>query len=790
MLIMINSAYHSVSYRWILYPFLILLTIGLVAVGVFALTLALLYPNLPGLESLTDYKPRVPLRVFTADGQLIGEFGDERRAIVKIEAVPDLMKNAILAAEDDRFYQHSGVDYIGVVRAALANVFAGGAREGASTITMQVARNFFLTREKTITRKLSEMLLAFKIERNLNKDQILELYINQIFLGQRAYGFAAAGQTYFDKRLDQLSVSETATLAGLPKAPSKCNPINNLKCANQRALYVLRRMRELNYISDEQYQSAVNQPARLRRAIETYSVPADYVAEMVRQYMFDTHGETAYDSGFKVVTTIRKDDQLAADESLRKGLLDYDNRHGYRGPEGFSITDVTPSTDDHRLEEILADREVSRGLLPAVVTQVSGNSAQVYVKGGGAITLQGDNIRFAAAALSGNAAPNIRLRPGAFVRVAKIDQARFTIAQLPAVEGALVAVNPSDGAIRALAGGFDFHRSKFNHVMQAMRQPGSSFKPFVYSAALEKNFTPASVINDAPLVIDPGDASGELWEPKNFDEKYSGPTRLRTALTKSKNTVSIRIMQSIGGQYAQDYVASRFGFDPKLNPPFLTMALGAGNATPMTMASAYCVFANNGYKVRPYFIERVIDSKGNIVSQSKPVIAGATAEQTLDPRNAFLMNSLLRDVVKVGTATKALSLGRDDLAGKTGTTNEHRDAWFAGFHPTLVAIAWIGFDNNSPLGDRETGAFAALPIWMSYMGKALRGVPEAKLTVPPGIVQLGINPETGKQDPDNPGKIFEYFYQENVPAMQPPLEVEIQPENGGKPAEEIKDQLF
>ena len=358
------------------------------------------------------------------------------------------------------------------------------------------------------------------------------------------------------------------------------------------------------------------------------------------------------------------------------------------------------------------------------------------------------------------------------------------------MEAALVAVNSTDGAIRALAGGFDFHSNKFNHVTQAMRQPGSSFKPFIYSAALEKNFTAASVVNDAPLVIDPGDTGGELWEPKNYEDKYSGPIRLRTALAKSKNMVSIRIMQSIGGQYAQDYVTSRFGFDPKLHPPYLTMALGAGSANPLQMAGAYSVFANNGYKVRPYFIERVLDARGNIVSQAKPVIAGESAEQTLDPRNVFIMNTLMRDVVKVGTATKALSLGRQDLAGKTGTTNEHRDAWFAGFHPSLVAVAWIGFDNNSPLGDQETGGGAALPIWMSYMGKALRGVPEAKLTVPSGVVQLAINPETGKQDPNNPNKIFEYFYQENVPAMQPMKEIEIQPEGGEKPAEEIKDQLF
>ena len=766
------------SYRWILYPFLILLTVGLVTLGVFALTLALLYPNLPGLESLTDYKPRIPLRVFTADGQLIGEFGDERRAVVKIDTVPDLMKKAILAAEDDRFYQHSGVDYMGVARAALANLTSGGAREGASTITMQVARNFFLTREKTITRKLSEMLLAFKIERNLSKDQILELYINQIFLGQRAYGFAAAGQTYYAKKLDQLSLSEFATLAGLPKAPSKCNPVNNIKCANQRALYVLRRMRELKFVDDAQYEAAVKQPSRLRQSIETYSVPADYVAEMVRQYMFDTHGEAAYESGFRVITTIKKADQNAADDSLRRGILDYDLRHGYRGPEAFVDLATATKNGENPWEELFAEREISGGLIPAVVSRVTGNTVEIYVKGGTNATLQADGIKFAAAALIRMPRRICEFALARLFASPKLIKNAMPSPNYPLLKARWLPLIPTTAAIRALAGGFDFHRNKFNHVMQAMRQPGSSFKPFVYSAALEKNFTPASIINDAPLVIDPGDASGEMWEPKNFDEKYSGPTRLRSALAKSKNTVSIRIMQSIGGQFAQDYVTSRFGFDPKLNPPFLTMALGAGNATPMTVASAYCVFANNGYKVRPYFIERVIDAKGNIVSQSKPVVAGENAEQTLDPRNAFLMNSLLRDVVKVGTATKALSLGRQDLAGKTGTTNEHRDAWFAGYHPTLGAITWIGFDNNSPLGDKETGAVAALPIWMSYMGKALSGVPEAKFTPPAGIVQLGINPETGKQDPDNPDKIYEYFYQENVPGMQPVQEIEIQPENG------------
>jgi penicillin-binding protein 1A len=777
-----------VPLRWLLYLFLIPLTIGLVAVGVVALTLAMLYPNLPSLEALTDYKPRIPLRVFTADGYLIGEFGDERRALVKIDSVPKAMRQAILAAEDERFYQHAGVDYVGVARAALANVFAGGAKEGASTITMQVARNFFLSREKTLTRKMSEMLLALKIERNLTKDQILELYINQIFLGQRAYGFAAAAHTYFSKSLDELTLSEIATLAGLPKAPSRCNPVANAKCAMQREQYVLRRMRDLGFISKEQYQEAAKQPARARSQQETYATPADYVSEMVRQYIFETYGESAYNSGIKVVTTIRKLDQDAAYEALRKGVLDYDRRHGYRGPEGYIDIDAK-GVGDGQLEDVLAEKEPNANLKPAVVLEASASQVQAYVKGGERIGIEGDGLKFAQLQLGDKVGPQSRIRRGAIIRVLKGEQGAWQIAQLPAVEAALISVSPTDGAIRALVGGFDFHSSKFNHVTQALRQPGSSFKPFIYSAALEKNFTPATIVNDAPLVIDPGDTGGELWEPKNFEDQYSGPIRLRTALAKSKNMVSIRVLQSIGLQYAQDYV-TRFGFDPKQHPPYLTLALGAGSATPLQMASAYCVFANNGYRVKPYFIERVADQRGNIVTQAKPVVIGEDAEQVLDPRNVFMMNSMLRDVVRYGTAAKAMALGRQDLAGKTGTTNDHVDAWFAGFHPSLVAVAWIGFDNPNSLGPKETGALAALPIWMGYMGKVLKGAPEAKLVVPPGVAALPINPETGNQDPDNPDKITEYFYQENLPPKQPPKEVDIQPEAGEKPTEEIKNQLF
>ncbi len=775
--------------RWLLYPLLVLATVAFVAVGVLALTLAMLYPNLPALDVLTDYRPRVPLRVYTADGELIGEFGDERRAVTKIDAVPRVMREAILAAEDERFYEHRGVDYVGVFRAAVANLFAGSRKEGASTITMQVARNFFLTREKTLTRKLSEMLLALKIERNLSKDQILELYINQIFLGQRAYGFAAAAGVYFGKGLNDLSLAEVAILAGLPKAPSRCNPVVNMKCAKTRQQYVLRRMHELRYIDDTRLQAALSQKVSVHSAQSIYATPGDYVSEMVRQYMFEKYGEAAYTSGYRVVTTIKKSHQDAAYAALRKGVADYDRRHGYRGPEGMVDLDAKGDREE-ALEEALAEREANGELLPAVVLASDPKSLRVYVKGGQTIEISGKSLDFVQRALTDKAPAAHRITRGAIIRVVSDPQLGWVASQTPAVEAAVVALNPDDGAIRALVGGVDFRASKFNHVTQAFRQPGSSFKPFIYSAALEKKFTPASIVNDAPIVVDPGDTGGELWEPKNFDEQYSGPIRLRVALAKSKNMVSIRVLQAIGPSYAQEYI-TRFGVDPKLHPPVLTLALGAGSATPLQMATAYCVFANMGYRVTPYFIERIVDQRGNVVSQAKPVVAREDAEQVLEPRNAFTMNSLMRDVIAMGTATRARSLGRQDLAGKTGTTNDHTDAWFAGFHRNLVAVAWVGFDNPAnKLGDKETGGVAALPIWIDYMGRVLKELPDSKLTVPSGLVQVGINPDTGKQDPSNPNRIYEYFYEDNLPELQPQPELEVRPEGAEKPAEEVKNQLY
>jgi penicillin-binding protein 1A len=775
--------------RWLLYPFLVLCTLGLICVGVFALIVGLLYPNLPSLEVLTDYRPKIPLKVLTSEGVLIGEFGGERRAVLKLAAVPAPMRQAILAAEDERFYQHGGVDYQGVLRAALSNLSAGGAKEGASTITMQVARNFFLSNEKTITRKLSEILLALKIEHNLSKDQILELYINQIFLGQRAYGFGAAANAYYSKPLDQLTVAEMAMLAGLPKAPSRYNPVVNPKRAAQRQQYVLRRMRDLHFLAEAQYQEAIRNPGTVVPEHLSFGLRAEYVAEMARQYMFETYGDAAYVGGYKVFTTLTKPNQMAAYLALRKGVIEYDRRHGYRGPEAYAKV-AQNGGGEEALEEALAEKENNDNLLPAVVLEASPQSVRAYAKGGETITIEGDGLKFAQKMLLDKAPEATRIRRGAVIRIVQDPKGPWQITQLPAVEAALVGIDPKDGAIRALVGGFDFNSSKFNHVTQAWRQPGSSFKPFIYSAALEKNLTAATVLEDAPLVVDAQQTGGELWEPKNFEDQYSGPIRLRTALIKSKNMVSIRVLQAIGTQYAQDYI-TRFGFDPKMHPAYLSMALGGGLVTPLQMGAAFSIFANNGYRTRPYFIERVLDQRDNVISQAKPVVAAQDAEQVIDPRNVFIMGSLMRDVIRFGTATKALALGRKDIAGKTGTTNELVDAWFAGFHPTMVAIAWLGFDNPSPLGSKETGGQAALPIWIDYMGKVLKGVPEAKFPAPEGVVQATIDPLTGKRDNTSPTKISEYFYKENVPALQPTVPVlEIRPDTAEKSTEEIKNQLF
>ena len=717
---------------------------------------ALIYPTLPTLEVLTDYRPKIPLRVFSADGKLIGEFGEERRAVVKLEQVPKTLVNAIVAAEDERFYQHGGVDYLGVARAALSNFTSGGAKQGASTITMQVARNFFLSKEKTLTRKFNEMLLAFKIESNLSKQQIIELYINQIYLGQRAYGFASAAQTYYGRPLAELSIAQQAMLAGLPKAPSRFNPIANPSRAKLRQQYVLRRMRELGMITPEQLANADKEPVVIRQAANEFQAHAEYFAEMVRAQMFERYGEDTYTHGFKVYTTLLSEHQRAAYEALRKGVLDYDRRHGYRGPEAY--VELAGELTNEKLEDALQDAPDSDDMYPALVLEAGPRLVKVYRSGGERIAIAEDGLKFAARLLGDNVPATQRIRRGAIIRIAKDEKGRWQIVQLPQVESALVSADPRTGAIRALIGGFDFNRNQYNHVTQALRQPGSSFKPFIYSAALEKGFTAATVINDAPLTFTAAQTGSEPWEPKNYDGKFEGPMRLRAALAKSKNLVSVRLLQAITPQYAQDYI-SRFGFDPKLHPPYLTMALGAGNVTPMQMLGAYSAFANGGYKIAPYYIDRIEDDKGKVLLANQPVVAGESAERVIDARNAFVMSSLMRDVVRMGTATKAMRLKRNDLAGKTGTTNEFVDAWFAGFQPTLVAIAWMGFDQPKTLGRNETGGSAALPIWIDYMSVALKNVPEEAFTPPPGVIVMSVNAETGLRAPEGSG-ISEYFYQE------------------------------
>ena len=772
--------------RWLIYTASVALGLAVVGALLGAFVLALLWPTLPPLDALTDYQPKVPLRVVSADGDLLGEFGEERRAIVRIGEVPDVMKHAILAAEDERFYQHGGVDYLSVLRAALANA-TSGAQQGAGTITMQVARNFFLTREKTVSRKLREALLAWKIEASLSKDEILELYINQIFLGQRAYGFAAASQTYFGKPLSEITVGEAAVLAGLPKAPSAYNPISNPRRAKSRQLYVLRRMHELHYIDDDQFREAQNAPLTVRPPMrEAANVHAEFVAEMARQVVYDAYGDAAYTRGITVWTTIRRDNQEEAYAALRKGVMDYDQRHGYRGPDGYVNLPQEAAEQDAVLDRVFQENPDSDNLLAAVVLQATPSQVRAVLADGDQAEVTGAGLKFAQRALADKAPANQKIRRGAIIRLLRDDKGHYSITQMPQAEAAFVAVRPDDGAILALVGGFDYERNKFNHVTQALRQPGSAFKPFIYSAALEKGFSPATIINDAPFYVPADKAGGEAWEPKNYDGKFDGPMRLRVALAKSKNLVTIRILQAIGPQYAQDYIA-RFGFDPKLHPAYLTMGLGAGAATPMQMATAYSVFANGGYRITPYLIGKITDSRGEPLSEAKPALARKDAERAIDARNAFIMTTLLQGVITSGTAVRALELKRKDLAGKTGTTNEDIDAWFCGFNTSQVGIAWIGFDQPKTLGTNETGSVAALPMWISYMQRALKGVPEEVPQPPPGVVSLRINPDTGLRDDSS--KFSDWFMAEFTPRVaQDALAPALMP--GTAPARDVRDQLF
>ncbi|WJF90580.1 penicillin-binding protein 1A [Paraburkholderia bonniea] len=714
------------------------LIVAAIACGALLLGYALVVatPNLPSLDALTDYRPKVPLRIYTADHVLIGEFGEERRDIVHIQDVPETLKKAVLAIEDARFYDHGGVDLTGIARAGFVALTNGHASQGASTITMQVARNFFLSSEKTYTRKIYEMLLAYKIESKLSKDQILEVYMNQIYLGQRAYGFASAARVYFGKDLKDLTLAESAMLAGLPKAPSAYNPVVNPKRAKVRQEYILQRMLELRYITPEQYAEATRQVLAIKGAGKEFSVHAEYVAEMVRQMMYAQYREETYTRGLNVVTTIDSADQDVAYRALRKGLMEYERRHGYRGPEGFIELPAEQGEREQAIDDALLDHPDNGELVAAVVTSADPKQVQASFIDGNTATIQGDGLRFAAFALGPRAQPTQRVRPGAIIRLIKGDDGSWAITQLPQVEGAFVSVVPQDGAIRALVGGFDFNKNKFNHVTQAWRQPGSSFKPFVYSAALDKGLGPATIINDAPLYFSAAETGGQPWEPKNYGGGFDGPMTMRTGLQKSKNLVSIRILNQIGTKYAQQFI-TRFGFDAERNPAYLPMALGAGQVTPLQMAGAFSVFANGGYRINPYLIAEVTDQRGVVVTHAQPLVAGESAPHAIDPRNAYIMNSLLQSVAQRGTGAKTNVLKRGDLAGKTGTTNDSRDAWFGGYQRTLAAVAWIGYDNPRSLGDRETGGGLALPVWIEYMGKALKGVAEYRMPMPNGVVTLG-----------------------------------------------------
>lgn len=715
----------------------IALAAAVLLAGAVAVAVMVIYPTLPNLGALTDYRPKIPLRIYSSDGVLLGEFGEERRSFMRIRDVPALMKWAVLAAEDERFYQHGGVDYIGVLRAAGSNVLSGHAKLGASTITMQVARNFLLTPEKTFTRKFTEALLAFKIEHSLSKDQILELYFNQIYLGQRAYGFAAAAQAYFGKPLATLTLAEMAMLAGLPKAPSTYNPIVNPKRAKWRQNYVLRRMHELGYITEQSYQQALHEPLTITGQLADHPFPAQYVAEMARQAMYERYRDKAYTEGFRVITTIHSQQQQWAYDALRAGLMDFDRKHGYRGPELYlTLPSLEINARSEALDDALAEVKDSGAILPAIVLSASPSKVVVYLRGGRTLAIEGEGLSFAQRALSAKAPPRQQIRPGALIRVQAHAQGGWEIVELPDIEGAFVALDTQDGAIRALVGGFDFNRRHFNHVTQAWRQPGSAFKPFIYSAALERGLSASTMINDAPLSM--VGVNGQRWEPKNDDGKFLGMVTMRRALTLSRNLVSVRLLMAAGLDYTQHYL-ERFGFSLKQHPAYLTMALGAGSVTPLQMAEAYATIANGGYRTRAYFIDRIEDAIGRVVARTVPTVAGQNAVRTLDARNAYIMTSMLKDVVRFGTAHRAMVLGRQDLAGKTGTTNDFKDAWFVGFSANLVAATWVGYDQPRSLGRYGYGGTAALPIWINYMANALKAQPEIDIPLPAGItVRAGV----------------------------------------------------
>lgn len=711
-------------------------TLVVSAILLVLLGLAVMYPNLPDVSSLQDYQPKLPLRIYSADGHLISEFGEERRHYLPFHEIPQDVKNAVLAIEDARFYEHGGVDYVGVLRAGLANL-SRSRSQGASTITMQVARNVYLSSEKTFTRKIYEMLLALKLERSLTKDQILEIYMNQIFLGNRAYGFAAAAEAYFGKSIKDINLAEAAMLAALPKFPSTANPIVNPERARIRQMYILDRMVETGFISPAQATEAKNTQLVLQRATRTGGVHADYVGEMVRQMVFAQYGQDAYTRGLEVFTTISTKEQNAAYAAVRAGILQYEARRAYRGPEHTALLpEQAGSTLEAAIADALAEFPDSGEFLSAVVLEAS--PKQITARRADSstpIVITGKGLRFVTHALSRHASAKQQIRRGSVIRIAKNGD-EWEVRQLPEVEAALVAMDPRTGAIKSLVGGFDYAKNKFNHATQAYRQPGSSFKPFVYSAALEAGVSPSTMVSDSELVISSSQTGGATWAPKNYDGSFGPPLTVRQALAKSRNLVSVRLIQTVGAAKAQEW-AARFGFPAERTPPYLTLALGASSTTPLELASGYAVFANGGYAVRPYLIALIRDQRGNVISQVTPPALDESL-RTIPARNAFIMNSLLNEVTMRGTAASATSaLGRSDLYGKTGTTNESKDAWFAGFQSNLVAVVWMGFSSPRNLGDRETGGGLSLPIWIRFMRTALQGVPLTDLTqrAPAGVVR-------------------------------------------------------
>ena len=710
------------------------LVLGLCVFGVGLVAIAILvtYPKLPSLDSLQHYQPKMPLTIYSADGEVIGIYGEQRREFTKIGDFPEVLRNAVIAAEDKRFYQHWGVDVWGVARAVVGNIVAGGVQSGASTITQQVAKNFYLSSEKTFTRKFNEALLAYKIEQSLSKDKILELYFNQIYLGQRAYGFASAAQIYFNKDVKELTLAEAAMLAGLPKAPSAYNPIVNPERAKLRQKYILNNMLEEKMITLQQRDQALSEELHYERFVQKIDQSALYVAEMVRQELYEKYGEDAYTQGFKVYTTVRTDHQKVATEALRKALRNFDRGSSYRGAESY--IDLSKGEDvEETVSQYLSGLYTVDKMVPAVVLDVTKRkNVVIQLPSGKRVTLDGRSLGFAARAVNNEKMGESRIRRGSVIRV-RNNGGRWVVVQEPLLQGALVSLDAKTGAVRALVGGYDFHSKTFNRAAQAMRQPGSTFKPFVYSAALSKGMTASTMVNDAPISLPGKGANGSVWTPKNSDGRYSGYITLRQALTASKNMVSIRILMSIGVGYAQQYI-QRFGFKPSELPASLSMALGTGETTPLKIAEAYSVFANGGYRVSSHVIDKIYDSDGRLRAQMQPLVAGQNAPQAIDPRNAYIMYKIMQDVVRVGTARGAAALGRSDIAGKTGTTNDNKDAWFVGFNPDVVTAVYIGFDKPKSMGRAGYGGTIAVPVWVDYMRFALKGRQGKGMKVPEGVV--------------------------------------------------------